>query len=108
MSRKDRPWAPPLVELSIGVVGHLLAWEKIEADGAWWAWVSWVHESGGRHQHKVGLVRAADLRPLEAPEAYQAVPRRVRTLYGQIREISPEPARTTRRASEPSHGGIPP
>lgn len=25
-------WAPAPVELSIGVVGHLLAWEKVEAD----------------------------------------------------------------------------
>ena len=51
MARGKPPWAPPLVELSIGVVGHLLAWEKVEADGAWWAWVSWVQESGGRRLH---------------------------------------------------------
>jgi len=39
----------------------------------------------GPHNHKVVLVRAASLRPLEPPEAYKAVPRRVRGLDGQIR-----------------------
>ena len=34
---------------------------------------------------KVVLVRANSLRPLEPPEAYKAVPRRVRGLDGQIR-----------------------
>ncbi len=86
MARAQPPWAPPLVELSIGAVGHLLAWERIEADGSWWAWVSWVQESGGRHVHKVVQVPATSLRPLEAPEAYQAVPRRLRTLDGQVHE----------------------
>src|SRR5262249_61911080 len=76
MARGKPPRAPPLVELSIGVVAHLLAWEKVEADGRWWAWVSWVQESGGRHVHKVVQVPASGLRPLEAPEAYQQVPRR--------------------------------
>jgi hypothetical protein len=78
--------APPLVELSIGVVGHLLAWEKIQADGTWRAWVSWVQGSGGRQVHKVVQVPAGGLRPLEAPEAYQQVPRRVHGLDGHIRE----------------------
>lgn len=87
MSRGKPPWAPPLVQMSSGPVGHLLAWERIEADGSWWAWVSWVHQSAGRLQHKVVQVRADGLRPLEPPEAYEAVPRRVRTLDGQIREI---------------------
>ena len=39
----------------------------------------------GRRDHKVVLVRAKSLRPLEPPEAYKAVPRRVRGLDGQIR-----------------------
>jgi len=59
------------VEVSIGVAGHLLAWEKNEADGTWWAWGSWVQETGRRRAHKVVQVRAASLRPLEPPEAYQ-------------------------------------
>jgi len=45
----------------------------------------WVHEAGGRRDHKVVLVRAGSLRPLEPPEAYKTVPRRVRGLDGQIR-----------------------
>jgi hypothetical protein len=68
---------PPLVEMTGGIVGHLLAWERHERDGSWWAWVSWVQESGGRSYHKVVQVRAGSLRPLEPPEAYKDVPRRV-------------------------------
>jgi hypothetical protein len=81
----QRPWAAPLVELAGGIAGHLLAWERHERDGSWWAWVSWIHQAGNRTDHKVVLVRAASLRPLEPPEAYKAVPRRVRGLDGQIR-----------------------
>jgi len=49
------------------MAGHLLAWERHERDGSWWAWVSWVHvhEAGGRRNHKVVLVRASSLRLLE-------------------------------------------
>src|SRR5262249_22272195 len=28
MARVPPPWAPPLVELSVGVTGHLLCWER--------------------------------------------------------------------------------
>ena len=45
-------------------------------DGRWWARVSWVHEAGGRRDHKVVLVRASSLRPLEPPEVCKTVPRR--------------------------------
>ena len=80
-------WAPPLVEMtSPASPEHLLAWQQQEVDGSWWAWVSWVQETGGRHRHKVVRVRAARLRPLEEPEAYKAVQRRVRGLDGQIRD----------------------
>ena len=71
------PWAPPLVEMTGVITGHLLAWERHERDGSWWAWVSWVQESGGRRLHKVVQVRAGSLRPLEPPEAYKQVPRRI-------------------------------
>jgi hypothetical protein len=84
MAWDKTPWAPPLVELEVGIAGHPLAWERHERDGSWWAWVSWIHESGGRRDHKVVLVRAGSLRPLEPPEAYKAVPRRVRGLDGHI------------------------
>jgi hypothetical protein len=68
-----------------GMPGHLLARERHKRDGSWRAWVSWVHEASGRRDHNVVLVRAKSLRPLEPPEAYTAVPRRVRGLDGQIR-----------------------
>ena len=60
------------------MVGHLLAWEMHEHDGTWHAWVSWIQQTGGRHVHKVVDVRAGSLQPLEPPDAYSAVPRRVR------------------------------
>ena len=60
MAARHTPWAPPLVEMATGMVGHLLAWERHERDGSWWAWVSWVQESGGRHHHKVVHVRAPE------------------------------------------------
>ena len=74
---RQAPWAPPLVEMTGGIVGHLLAWERHECDGSWWAWVSWVQESGGHHHHKVVQVRAGSLHPQEPPEAYTDVPRRL-------------------------------
>jgi hypothetical protein len=88
MAGEGAPWAPPLVEMTGGLVGHLLAWERHERDGSWWAWVSWVQESGGRHVHKVVQVRAGSLRPLEPPEAYKQVPRRVLGDDGRTRRTS--------------------
>lgn len=73
------------MESSAGLVGHLLAWEQHEYDGSWWACISWVQDSGGRPVHKVVDVQAGSLRPLEEPEAYSDVPRRVRGNDGQIR-----------------------
>jgi hypothetical protein len=67
------------------MVGHLLAWELREVDGAWWAWVSWVQDSGGRPVHKIVDVRAGSLRPLEEPGAYADVPRHVLRNDGQVR-----------------------
>jgi hypothetical protein len=34
------PWSPPLVQMSMGVAGHLHTWENNEADGSWRACVS--------------------------------------------------------------------
>jgi hypothetical protein len=90
MSSRDAPWCPPIVEMSSGMVGHLLAWEMHEHDGTWHAWVSWVQQAGGRHVHKVVDVRAGSLQPLEPPDAYSAVPRRVRGSDGLIRPWSGE------------------
>jgi hypothetical protein len=61
-----------------------------EVDGSWRAWVLWVQESGGRPVHKVVSVRAAVLQPLDDPESYQSVPRRVRGRDGIIRPWSGE------------------
>ena len=71
-------------------IGHLLAWELTEVDGTWRAWVSWVQESGGRPVHKVVEVTASGLLPLEAPEAYEKVPRLVRGRDGSVRPWSGE------------------
>lgn len=86
------PWSPPLVEMTGGTIGHLLCWEQQERDGSWWAWVSWVQTSGDRHLHKVVSVRAASLAPIEAPDAYTDVPRRILGHDGAIRPLKP-PAR---------------
>ncbi|HTS97109.1 MAG TPA: hypothetical protein VMI33_10845 [Streptosporangiaceae bacterium] len=90
MSSRDAPWCPPIVEMTGGMVGHLLAWEMHERDGSWHAWVSWIQEAGGRRVHKVVDVRAGSLQPLEHPDAYSAVPRRVRGRDGLIRPWSGE------------------
>jgi hypothetical protein len=97
MGSRDAPWCPPIVEMSGGMVGHLLAWEMHEHDGSWHAWVSWVQETGSRHVHKVVAVRAGSLRPLEHPDAYSAIPRRVRGRDGLIRPWSGESGLRTRQ-----------
>jgi hypothetical protein len=86
----DPPWAPPIVRLNDSVIGHLLAWEYMEVDGSWWAWVSWIQQNGGRPLHKLVSVRAAALQPVDDPASYQAVPRRVRGRDGVIRPWSGE------------------
>jgi len=72
-------------------VAHLLCWEQHERDGSWHAWLSWVQSVGVpvRHQHKVVSVQAQAVRPLEAPDAYRDVPRRVRGNDGCIRFAGP-------------------
>jgi hypothetical protein len=88
---KDAPYAPPIVQLDdTGAVAHLLAWELVEADGQWWAWVSWVNDASARPKHLVVQVRADQLQPLEQPAAYARVERRVRGLDGVIRQYRAE------------------
>jgi hypothetical protein len=87
---RDVPWAPPIVAMTDGTVGHLLAWELLEVDGSWNAWVSWVHQYAGRPVHKIVNVRASGLQPLDEPEMYSRVPRRVRGRDGIIRPWSGE------------------
>src|SRR5216683_3323221 len=83
------PWCPPLVEMTGGAIGHLLAWEQHERDGSWWAWCSWVQTSGQRHVHKVVCIRAGSVAPVEEPEAYTDVPRRALGNDGVIRLLRP-------------------
>ncbi len=87
---KDAPWAPPTVALANGTVAHLLAWEMHERDGSWQAWISWVQQLGNRPVHKVVAVSASGLKPLEEPEVYANVPRRVRGNDGMIRRWAGE------------------
>ncbi len=87
---RDAPYAPPIVAFGDAIIGHLLAWELIEVDGSWWAWVSWVQQSGGQPIHKIVTIRATGLQPLEGPESYSRVPRRVRGRDGVVRPWSGE------------------
>ena len=86
-----KPWSPPIVEMTGGVIGHLLCWESHERDGTWYAWVSWVQSAGDpvRHRHRVVSVRADGVRRLENPEAYMSVPRRTLGRDGRIRPWTP-------------------
>lgn len=86
----DAPWSPPIVALANGAVAHLLGWELHERDGSWTARISWVQQTGGRAVHKVVSVQASGLQPLEEPEVYAAVPRRVLGNDGVIRPWSGE------------------
>ena len=88
--RRQAPYAPPLVALSSGQPAHLLAWELLETTGDWQAWVSWVQTAGGHHAHQIAPVRASSLQPLEEPDAYRQVPRRVHGRDGLIRPWSGE------------------
>jgi hypothetical protein len=91
-----------VVELTGGVIGHLLCWERHERDGTWYAWVSWVQSTGEpvRHRRHVVSVRAVGVRPLENPEAYKNVPRRTLGRDGHIRPWThPHKHRGARAAS---------
>jgi hypothetical protein len=61
-----------------------------ERDGSWYAWISWVQQAGSRPVHQVVSVAATGLQPLEEPESYEKVPRRVRGRDGLIRPWSGE------------------
>ena len=76
------------MELSIGVIGHLLAWEKVEA-GRQLVGMGVVGPGIRRSACSQGGL-GARRRPapaVPAPEAYQQVPRLVRGLDGQIRDV---------------------
>jgi hypothetical protein len=100
------PWSPPIVELAGNGVAHLLCWEQHERDGSWYAWVSWIQSTGDpvRHRHHVVSVRACTVRPLEEPEAYARVPRRVLGRDGQIRRWTPAAPGTREPRDKPGRG----
>ena len=84
----DEPPCPPLVLLTGGgedTPAFLLCWELREGARQWLAWVAWIRESGGRPVRHVVSVEARRVQPLEAPEAYRNVPRRIRGMDGVIR-----------------------
>jgi hypothetical protein len=58
------------------------------AHGSWRAWVSWIQQAGDRAVHKIVCVPARSLTPLEAPQAYRQVPRRIFGNDGRIRPWS--------------------
>jgi len=63
--------------------------EHHERDGTSRAWVSWIQPGGTRPVHKVVSVTAGSLAPVEAPDAYAGVPRRVLRADGSISELRP-------------------
>jgi hypothetical protein len=89
MGSRDLPPCPPIVRLTSGGAGHLLAWRKHERTGQWWAWVSWIQETSGGYAHHIVEVRADTITPLEPPQAYRDVPRRLLGTDGQNRPWRP-------------------
>lgn len=85
MARADEPACPPLVQVGEETVAYLLAWEQHERDGSWWAWVTWIRTVNDQPRRHVVSVRAGSIRPLEPPDAYRQVPRRVLGNDGIIR-----------------------
>ena len=82
---KDKPWSPPLVQVGDETVAYLLCWEQHERDGSWHAWVTWIRTGARGPRRHIVCVQAASVRPLELPDAYRQVPRRVFGKDGIIR-----------------------
>jgi hypothetical protein len=88
---KDDPPSPPIVQVGDDTVAYLLCWDQHELDGAWFAWVTWIMTTGNRPRRHVVSLPAARVRPLEEPEAYRDVPRRVFVRRGKTRPWTPLP-----------------
>jgi hypothetical protein len=86
---RDEPPSPPIVAVGEEFTAYLLAWDLHEPTGECWAWVTWVRERNGEPYRHIVSVPAASLRPLEEPEAYRDVPRRILTAPGQVRPSEP-------------------
>ena len=85
---RDEPDCPPIVMCGLTEPhpAFQLCWEL--AAGEWWAWVAWIRERRGQPYRHVVSVHGESVRPIEAPEAYRSVPRRVRGLDGVVRPWS--------------------
>jgi len=68
-----------------GTWPNLRAWQQHEAEGSWWAWVTWPRQRNGKYYRHVATVRAEVVKPLESAEIYASVPRRVLGLDAAIR-----------------------
>jgi hypothetical protein len=86
---KDEPLSPPIVHVTDEIIAYLLAWERHDRDGSWWAWVTWIRTQRERPFRHVVSVSADQVRPAEPAEAYRHVPRRVLGLDGRIRPLPP-------------------
>jgi len=89
VGRADEPWSPPIVAVGEEITAYLLCWEQHERDGSWHAWVTWVRTVRDRPRRHVVAVRAERVSPLEPPDAYWQVPRRVLGNDGVIRDWTP-------------------
>jgi hypothetical protein len=71
-----------------GTIGHLSCWERHENYGSWWAWVSWTQQTSDRTVQKIIYVSTESLIPLEDPETYRQVLRKIVDNCGRIRPYS--------------------
>jgi hypothetical protein len=93
VGRADEPWSPPIVQVGDETVAYLLCWEQHERDGSWHGWVTWIRSVNDRPRRHIVCVRAGAIRPLEPPDAYLQVPRRVLDNDGIIRDWGSETPR---------------
>ncbi len=96
MPSLPEPRCPPIVQVGDEIVAYLLCWEQHEPDGSWHAWVTWIRYRAEVPFRHVVAVRAGHVRPLQRPDAYREVPRRI---VGADLQIRAWPAR--RGASRP-------
>ena len=72
---KDQPPSPPIVHVGDEIMAYLLAWERHERDGSWWAWVTWIRTQGDRpfrHVVTVGLTMCGQLNRPRLTATYRA------------------------------------
>lgn len=86
--RRSRPMSSGGVGIASGP--SVICWccEPHECDDSWWARVSWILQTSGRAVHKIVCIPAESLTPLETPDTYRRVPRRIFGNDGRIRPWS--------------------